>query len=631
MSSRPAVGFLTAALVLSSGACARDLDPLGPASFPSNPAIFVDGFGDGIGFAAFGGSKADAVQIDQVVRYTGDAALEVTVPDFGDPTGSYAGGAFVANVPRNLTGYDALTFWARASRPLTLDVAGLGNDNSGTSMFTAETGGLAVTTTWTKFVVPIPDPDRLDREAGLFYFAEGPENGQGALLWFDEVKFEQVGGLGAPRPAIDAQTVRAEVGTTAQVTGTRATFSVDGRDVTMSAMPSYFSFASSDESVAVVSETGFISVVGPGIATVTASLGGVQAEGAVVVRTALPPSSPAPTPTQDAADVISLFSDAYDDVPVDTWSAVWDAADVEDIQIGGDAVKKYSNLTFAGIELVSAPVDISAMTHFRMDFYTSDETAGSTFRIKLVDFGPDGVFGGDDTEFEVSLTDASSPAIATDRWVSLDIPLSAFTGLTSRNAFAQLIISGDPNTVYVDNVFFYKPNTPTAPQAPAPAPTLPQANVISVFSDVYQNVAVDRWSTDWDNTQFEDVTVQGDAVKKYFDHVFAGIEMVSAPIDATGMTHLHFDLWTPTESTNGEFVFTVVDFGANGVFDGGDDVQDVVRLTPTSTPALVPGQWISVDIPLSQLPALTTRGAIAQFVTAGGLGTFFLDNIYFHN
>ncbi|MBT8336891.1 MAG: hypothetical protein KJO11_09825, partial [Gemmatimonadetes bacterium] len=90
-------------------------------------------------------------------------------------------------------------------------------------------------------------------------------------------------------------------------------------------------------------------------------------------------------------------------------------------------------------------------------------------------------------------------------------------------------------------------------------------------------------------------------------------------------------LWTPTESTNGEFVFTVVDFGPNGVFDGGDDVQDVIRLTPTSTPALVPGQWISVDIPFSQLPALTTRGAIAQFVTAGGLETFFIDNIYFHN
>jgi hypothetical protein len=40
--------------------------------------------------------------------------------------------------------------------------------------------------------------------------------------------------------------------------------------------------------------------------------------------------------------------------------------------------------------------------------------------------------------------------------VGLDIPLSDFTGLTGRTNLAQLIISGDPNTVYVDNVYFYR-------------------------------------------------------------------------------------------------------------------------------------------------------------------------------
>ena len=45
--------------------------------------------------------------------------------------------------------------------------------------------------------------------------------------------------------------------------------------------------------------------------------------------------------------------------------------------------------------------------------------------------------------------------MATGTWVGLDIPLSDFTGLTGRTNLAQLIISGDPNTVYVDNVYFY--------------------------------------------------------------------------------------------------------------------------------------------------------------------------------
>jgi hypothetical protein len=41
--------------------------------------------------------------------------------------------------------------------------------------------------------------------------------------------------------------------------------------------------------------------------------------------------------------------------------------------------------------------------------------------------------------------------------VSLDIPLSDFTGLTTRSHIAQLIFVGAPfgnTTVYVDNVFF---------------------------------------------------------------------------------------------------------------------------------------------------------------------------------
>jgi hypothetical protein len=79
------------------------------------------------------------------------------------------------------------------------------------------------------------------------------------------------------------------------------------------------------------------------------------------------------------------------------------------------------------------------------------------FKIKLVDFGADGAFeGGDDVEHELTLTADSTPAIATGSWVTLNIPLTEFTGLTTRGHLAQLIISGDPNTVYVDNVLFHK-------------------------------------------------------------------------------------------------------------------------------------------------------------------------------
>ena len=86
------------------------------------------------------------------------------------------------------------------------------------------------------------------------------------------------------------------------------------------------------------------------------------------------PADPAPTPTEPASNVISLFSNAYTDVLVDTWSAVWDNADVADTTVLGDDVKLYTNLSFAGIEFTSQPIDATAMTRFHMDSWTSDPT-----------------------------------------------------------------------------------------------------------------------------------------------------------------------------------------------------------------------------------------------------------------
>ena len=82
-------------------------------------------------------------------------------------------------MPRDLSGYNALTFWAKASINATLNVAGLGNDNTGTSRFTAEQSGIAVTPAWTKYIIPIPDAPELDQERGMFYFAEGPGERRG--------------------------------------------------------------------------------------------------------------------------------------------------------------------------------------------------------------------------------------------------------------------------------------------------------------------------------------------------------------------------------------------------------------------------------------------------------------------
>ncbi|MCB0314834.1 MAG: glycosyl hydrolase family 16, partial [Calditrichaeota bacterium] len=117
----------------------------------------------------------------------------------------------------------------------------------------------------------------------------------------------------------------------------------------------------------------------------------------------------------------------------------------------------YTNLVFAGIEFTTQTVDASAMSHFHLDIWTPNSTAApAIFKIKLVDFGADGAFGGgDDVEHELTLDATTTPAIASESWVGLDIPLADFTGLTTTGHLAQLIISGDLSTLYVDNVYFY--------------------------------------------------------------------------------------------------------------------------------------------------------------------------------
>jgi hypothetical protein len=163
------------------------------------------------------------------------------------------------------------------------------------------------------------------------------------------------------------------------------------------------------------------------------------------------PATAAPTPTRNAANVISLFSDAYTDVPVDTWRTDWSSAVLEDITIQGNPTKKYSQLDFVGIETVATQVNATDMTHIHLDVWSADFTF---FGIKLVDFGADGAFGGgDDVEHQI---DFATPAQG--QWLSLDIPLNDFTGLTTRANMAQYILVGQPtgaNTIFVDNVYFY--------------------------------------------------------------------------------------------------------------------------------------------------------------------------------
>lgn len=455
MFSREPLRVALAALVVAAGSgCGRDFSTLEPAPPITDPVVFDDDFGETVDFQAFMGSELDAVSIDtDKYPYEGSAALRVDVAPTGIPGVGFAGGAFPASMARDLSGYNALTFWAKSSLPTLLDVAGLGNDNTGTSKFEASWSRISLSLGWKQYIVPIPLPSKLTSEGGMFFFAEGPDTPTGHQIWFDDVRFAHVEGITNPSPSMKTETISAFVGATVQVSGTQVAFDVRGATQIIQHLPGYFTFFSSDPNVAEIND-GVIQVVGNGTTTITAKLDDIDVAGEVTVIASAPPATSAPAPSTPQGDVISLFSNAYNDVNVNTWSADWDRADLTDMSIAGDDFKAYTNLVFAGIEFTSPVIDASQMTHFHIDVWLPEGVPFPEFKVKLVDFGADGIFSPDDTEHELSFRLSSNPPIRLGSWVSLDLPLADFTRLASVEHLAQLVLAGNTGTVYVDNIYF---------------------------------------------------------------------------------------------------------------------------------------------------------------------------------
>jgi hypothetical protein len=452
-------GVIILVAVLAAAGCGRD-NLTNPAVAPSDPVVFDDDFGAGVGPQPFEGSNLYAFNVDGTEAYSGFASMRLDVPgpDANPEDGTWAGGALVANYARDLSQYNALVFWAKSSVNSTLNEVGIGIDNTGTSRYTAQRFAVPLTTSWSRVVIPIPDGSRLEEERGLFFMSEAHESSGAFSIWFDEIRFENLDGIQNARPYMANKTVDTVAGAYFGPETTYVDFSVDGEDVRVHHLPAYLNYFSANEEVAIgLEETAL--AVGTGTTTVTAKLDTVDAVGTLTVNVLGAPEGPAPAPTLPAGDVISLFSDVYSDVPVDTWHADWSGSgEVEDMQIFGDNVKLYTDLSYAGIEFASQTIDAEAagMTHLHLDVWAP---LGGLFKVKLVDFGPNGHYDehGDDTEHELMFNGGTVPPFFSGQWSPLEIPLSDFADVASMEHLAQIVISSsDAHTVVVDNVYFHR-------------------------------------------------------------------------------------------------------------------------------------------------------------------------------
>jgi len=447
------VGML-AFLVIS---CERNPDDLSPVTFPANPEVFIDDFSGGLNYAAFGGSVPTAFNVDKNVTHNNSAAsMRFDVPNANNPEGSYAGGVFFTGTGRDLSGFNVLTFVAKASQSAILNVVGFGND-LGESKYQTSIPDLAVSTSWQKYYIPVPDPSRLTAERGMFFYSVAPDNGKGFTFWIDEVKFEKLGTIAHPQFTIlNGQDLveTAFIGVTKVLGGLGTTFNLpSGINQAVNAAPAFFEFKSSNPAIATIDATGKISVVGgPGTSDITATVNGVAAKGSLKIDSK-GAFQHAPIPNLAPGNVSSIFSDAYNNIPVDYYNGYWQPYQTTlsaDFEINGDRILHYTDFNFVGIQFSSPPLNASAMTHFHADIFIPSTLAGNAqFKIELVDNAGGGT----------GVSTRNISVAQSQQWISLEIPLTGFTGLSSRNALWQIVfvdVTGNIPAIYADNIYFHK-------------------------------------------------------------------------------------------------------------------------------------------------------------------------------
>ena len=352
------------------------------------------------------------------------------------------------------------------------------------------------------------------------------------------------------------------------------------------------------------------------------------------------PTNNAPTPTNAPARVLSLYNSSgvyanAANINFYPWGSAISAAPYT-ITNGG-TVNSYLGLSYYGVEMDpdyngGADVNASAFNTLHVDVWTT----ANQLAIKLVS-----TINGAAPEL---IYTASSGVITSNHWVSLNIPLSAFTSLNPNLDLAHLdqllwIDNGDiPGSgvqfgnFYIDNVYFFSnsvvgPVVINYPTNNAPTPTHAPANVQAIYdsSGTYTATPADEFPASWSGSpqNYYTITNTGSVVLNCPGLSFVGNTYYSNPINLTGKTTMHIDLWTAT---------------------GNQFYIQLVSISPTQ-PAQVglfnmgTNQWVGLDIPLSQFASANPSTVLANIqqilwvdnVGSGVLGAnFYIDNVYFY-
>jgi hypothetical protein len=158
------------------------------------------------------------------------------------------------------------------------------------------------------------------------------------------------------------------------------------------------------------------------------------------------PTVHAPTPTVPASSVISIFSNAFPNLPGVNLNPNWGQSTVVSfLTIQGDTTMKYGGLNYQGTELNQNLNLVGAgMQYIHIDFWNANSTEVNFF---LISPGPN--------QQSVALV----PPGTTEQWISVNIPLSNFQPTVDLTQVFQMMFTGN-GTIYLDNIYFWDGTVP---------------------------------------------------------------------------------------------------------------------------------------------------------------------------
>ena len=196
---------------------------------------------------------------------------------------------------------------------------------------------------------------------------------------------------------------------------------------------------------------------------------------------------------------------------------------------------------------------------------------------------------------------------------SAEVKSYVVNGLEESTAYSFAVVALDLTGNASDTVTVTATTTagPARPTVAAPVPTISAEDVISIYSDSYTPAC--EWALgSWGQSTVTSLySVEENEMMKLENFNYLGLELNGneAAFDASEMTHLHIDVWTPNAT---QFQITPI-WGGEALY----------TCTPLATET-----WNSYDIPLTAFAGINLEN-IYQIKVVGN-NTAYLDNIYFY-